>query len=75
MGTVFFAIEAATSSSEVASLEKKEAILIQENQDLSDKIIEASSLSSVEKRAPGLNFVKPEKIVYLGPEETIAKVP
>lgn len=75
VGTVFFAIESATTGSEIVSLEREGAILSQENRELSDRIIKASSLSAVQTKAAEFNFAKPEKIVYLSGEETIAKVP
>lgn len=75
IGTVFFAIEAATSGAEVAALEHQEALLVSENKELADQVMEFSSLSSVEGKAGELNFVKPEKVVYLNGEETIAKIP
>ncbi len=75
VGTVFFAIEAGVSGAELAALEKTEFTLRDENRSLSDKIVEASSLSGVEKRASELGFDKPDNTVYIGTVETIAKLP
>jgi hypothetical protein len=75
VGTVVFAIEAATTGSEVAALERQEALLREENKGLSETITQSASLSSLQDKAVEFNFAKPEIIVYLGSEETIAKVP
>lgn len=75
VGTVFFAIEAGVSGAELSALEKTEVILRDENRELSDRIVEASSLSGVEKRANELGFDKPGNTVYIGGGQTIAKLP
>ena len=74
-GTIFITIEASSSSSVLAHLESEEARLGEESQDLRNYLVKASSLNELGKSAEKLGFVKPEKIVYLGKEEPVAKLP
>lgn len=70
--TVFLTLTTATSGAEVAKLEDEEAILIRANSELSDQIVNASSLSGTFKKAESLGFSKPEKIIYFSSQDTVA---
>jgi hypothetical protein len=72
---VFLTIETATSGATLANLEKKETAFAQENADLQDAIVRASSLNGFEKRSLELGFVKPTKILYITTTEEVAKLP
>lgn len=72
---VFMTIEASTSGSEIAALEKQEATLIDANRELSQGLIKGSSLSSVEKSAEEMGFAKPQSVIYLGKSSSVAKLP
>lgn len=75
IGTVFFAIEAGVSGVELSALEKTEVALRDENRELSDKIVQASSLTSLSKKAGDLGFDKQYSTVYIGGTEVVARLP
>ncbi|MBI3396915.1 hypothetical protein HY045_00400 [Candidatus Woesebacteria bacterium] len=70
-GIVFTTIETAAEGAEVTKLEREEASLVEENRELSEKSL-GTSLSQTEESAQNTGFIKPQKIVYLGEEETVA---
>lgn len=74
-GIVLLTIETVTSGAEIAKLEKEESILADQNRELSENMVQSTSLDSIEKKAEELGFVKPEKFVYIGREEPVAKLP
>ena len=73
--TVAFTIETATSGAVLAKEESREATLLQENSDLKDAVVRASSLNGVEKKSLEMGFVKPSKILYINGSEEVAKLP
>lgn len=73
--TVFFAIEAAASGAQLSSLGKKELELTRLNSELSEKILEKSSLTKIEEKADELGFVKSAEIFYIPVQKTFAKLP
>lgn len=73
--TVFFAIEAAASGAQLSSLEKEELELTRINSELSEKILEKSSLTKIEEKADEMGFVKSEEIFYIPNQKTFAKLP
>ena len=72
---VYLTVETATSGAVLAGLETKEASLLQENSDLKDAVVNASSLNGIEKKSLELGFVKPSKILYINSTEEVAKLP
>ena len=72
---VFLTVETATSGAVLAKLENQEAGLLQENSDLKDAVVRASSLNGVEKKSVELGFVKPSKILYISSIEEVANLP
>jgi len=75
VSVVVFTVETATSGARLAKLEKLLKDLASENAELSNGLIEASSLSSVEGKSLELGFSTPQKIIYIGREEGFAKLP
>ncbi len=73
--TVFFAVEQATRGSEIALLEKEEIALNNQNKELTERLIQVSSLNGAEKKAAELGFVKPVNLVYISEKEAVAKLP
>jgi hypothetical protein len=73
--TVFFAVEQAARGSEIALLEREETVLINQNRELTERLVQISSLNGVEKKAEELGFVKPVKVVYISEKEAVAKLP
>jgi len=72
---VFLTVETATSGAVLAKLENQEAGLLQENSDLKDAVVRASSLNGVEKKSVELGFAKPSKILYISSIEEVANLP
>ena len=72
---VFLTVETATSGAVLAKAESREATLLQENSDLKDAVVRASSLNDVEKKSLEMGFVKPSKILYINGSEEVAKLP
>jgi hypothetical protein len=73
--TVFFAVEQATKGSEIAILEKEETTLSNQNKELTERLVQLSSLNGIEKKAEGIGFVKPSKLMYISEKEAVAKLP
>ena len=73
--TVFFAVEQAAKGSEIAVLENEETTLNKENRELTDKLVQVSSLNEVNKKANELGFTKPTKLIYVSEKESVAKLP
>lgn len=73
--TVYVTIESSTSGAELSNMEKIEAKLTQENDDLSNELVGNSSLNTLESKASELGFAKPTKILYIGEEQKVAKLP
>lgn len=75
-GSIFMAVDLATSGAEISSLESQVAALTQRNRELTAEIIKNSSVSEVDVASSDLGFNKPEKTVYLTPNQGIfAKLP
>lgn len=72
---VFLTVETATSGAVLAKMESRELSLAQENADLKDALVRASSLNGVEKKSVEMGFVKPSKILYINGSEEVAKLP
>lgn len=75
LSSVFLAIEISTSGAELAKLESESARLKREKEILTVDLVKASSLSSLGERAEEMGFVKPERVLYIGEAETVAKLP
>lgn len=71
--SVFFAIDAATSGAEVAKLQNTQAVLTQANSMLTDSLVQASSLESIDGKASQLGFSQPDKVIYISQEEAVAE--
>lgn len=72
---IYFTIQTSASGARISQLEEEESRIIQENQRLAGELIELNSLKNLEKEAEDLGFAKPEKIIYITDDDTVAKVP
>lgn len=75
IANVFFTVSVSASGAELTSIEKTQSNLLSKNQELTDKITNESSLSTIGEKADSLGFSKPENIVYLTAVEPVAKLP
>ena len=62
---VFLAIESATSGTEMTKLINSQDILVKEKKELTSRLVEVSSLSTIQERASTLGFNEPQKVVYI----------
>jgi len=72
---VFYTISSAVSGAEISNLENKEVLLKDQNRVYKEEMVVKSSLTSIEKKAVELRFVKPQEVVYIAEKETVAKLP
>ena len=75
IANVFFTVSVSASGAELTNIEKTQSILLSKNQELTDKITNESSLSTIGEKADSLGFSKPENIVYVTAVEPVAKLP
>lgn len=70
--SVFISIQGATAGNELTELEEGIRDISKENQELSKKLVESSSLYEKANEAEKRGFVKPTNIVYLDGEVSVA---
>jgi len=75
IANVFFTVSVSASGAELTSIEENQSTLLSKNQELTDKITNESSLSTIGEKADSLGFSKPENIVYMTAVEPVAKLP
>ena len=75
IGVVFFTIQTATSGAYLANLEEQEAKLLKESKALKQELAESTSLIAVGEDAEEIGFGKPQKVIYIKEEDTVAKIP
>ncbi len=73
--SVYMAIQVATSGAVIAKLDSEKRELEKENAEISNVLINSSSLSELGERAEELGFVKPEAILYIKGDKAVAKLP
>jgi hypothetical protein len=75
VSTILLAIEVSTLGATLVNLEQEELKLVKENRELSNQLIQASSLKKVGEKSQDLGFIKPTKILYIGKDEVVARLP
>ncbi|MEK7061307.1 MAG: hypothetical protein AAB954_01450 [Patescibacteria group bacterium] len=75
IANVFFTVSVSASGAELTNIEKTQSTLLSNNQELTDKIANESSLSIIGEKAESFGFSKPENIVYVQVPEPVAKLP
>ena len=75
MLTIYMAIEAASYGAKMKFIEDKIAKIDLENREISSQLVSGSSLGSFSEKAQELGFSKPTQILYIGPNEPVAKLP
>lgn len=71
---VFFTIHISANGSRRVALEKRKHDLEKQVRELSQDLVLGSSLTKIEEKADKLGFTKPEKIIYLGLQESVAQL-
>ena len=72
---IFLTIQTAVSGARLASLESEKRKAIEQNKQLSEILVSNVSLSGLNDDAEQLGFVKPQNMMYVGEEETVARLP
>ena len=72
---VFISLQISSSGTQLAAFEKEAEDLFFENRKLQDLLITSTSLSGVREKAEQLEFSKPANIIYISPEDTVARLP
>jgi len=72
---VYSAIQMSAVGARIANLEEEERNLLSKNNELSDNLVNKTSLLSISESADKMGFVKPENIIYTKREEFTAKLP
>lgn len=65
ISSVYVAIEASASASEMVALEEKEALLVGTKGELEGALVKGMSGVEIDSRSAGLGFVKPNDLIYL----------
>ncbi|HWA51946.1 MAG TPA: hypothetical protein VG895_02770 [Patescibacteria group bacterium] len=65
VGTIFAAVEASAAGNKLVALENKYDELTQENQEMQDKLVGSTSLTSIAKEASSSGMISPEAYVYI----------
>jgi len=70
--SIFMTIETATSGAEIASFQKKEALLMGQQQDLQENLVENLSVSSLREKSVEMGFTKVSSLVYVANAEDVS---
>lgn len=73
--SIFLTIEAATSGTEVADLQKKQSFLMAQRQDLQESLVESLSVNSLQEKSVEMGFIKVGNLVYVSTSIPVAKLP
>ena len=72
--SIFLTIEAATSGAEIADLQKKEASLMAQRQDLQESLVESMSVNSLQEKSVEMGFTKVGNLVYVSSSVPVASL-
>lgn len=72
---IFLTLQTVASGSKYALLEKEGKEIVKQNKELSMELMDSTSLSQINEKSERLGFVKPDKTIYIGKTETVAKLP
>jgi len=72
---VFFAIQSSSLGMKLASLEEERLAITKQNDDISKNLIESTSLIKIQEESQKLGFARPTNMVYINPEESVARLP
>jgi hypothetical protein len=73
--SIFMTIETSTSGAEIADLQKKEALLTNQQQDIEASLVENLSVNSLQEKSNGMGFAKVSNLVYVSGSIPMARLP
>lgn len=74
IANVFITIGGAGSGVEVASLQKQEAVLSAQKDELQNELVKSLSLNDLQEKSQSLGFTKPQAEVYLSGAAPVANI-
>ena len=72
---VYITISSASTGATLSKLEKEEASLVQQNNEISESLVNKNSLSKLYEESSDLGFFKPTDILYINVPESVAQLP
>lgn len=75
LGIIYCAIQISASGAQLANLERQEFLLMSKKSELSMQLVKYTSLKSIEEKADDLDFISPQKTLYIQESEVVAKLP
>lgn len=75
VSSIFMTVVTATSGAEVSSLQKEEAVLLNQKRYLEDMLIKTMSVSQLNGKSLELGYERPTSLVYVAQPEAVAKLP
>jgi hypothetical protein len=73
--SIFMTIETATSGAEIAGLQKKEAQLINQQQDIKESLVENLSANFLQEKSVEMGFTKVGNLIYVSDGVPVARLP
>jgi len=73
--SIFMTIESATSGAEVSEIQKEQALLMSQQQDLQEALVENLSVNSLQEKSGELGFTKVNNLVYVADSVPVARLP
>jgi hypothetical protein len=73
--SIFMTIESATCGTEVSEIQKKEAMLMSQQQDLQEALVANLSVNSLQEKSSELGFTKVSNLVYVAESVPVARLP
>jgi len=73
--SIFMTIESATCGTEMSEIQKKEASLMSQQQDLQEELVENLSVNSLQEKSSELGFTKVSNLVYVAESVPMARLP
>lgn len=71
---IFFTLQTVSSGGKLALLEKEENNIVVRNKEMSELLMRSTSLTQLEEKTLHLGYIKPEKIIYISEDETVAQL-
>ncbi len=73
--SIFMTIESATSGAEVSEIQKEQALLMSQQQDLQEALVSNLSVNSLQEKSSELGFTKISNLVYVAGSVPVARLP
>lgn len=75
MSAVLITIETVSSGTEILALEKTAENLTSQKRELEESFVKTISMGDLQEKSTEMGFIKPENLMYLSKNESVAKLP